>query len=454
MVMAWKRRSSPLMNPIFALLCLTLLVAQFALPRRYAFAPLLVAVCHFQNVPVIQLGVSFSIFKLVIMAGLLRAWAAGTLGWSNRQQVDVLFALWACWMILSGFAHHPKDHNPMTIRLSIVYDFAGAYLYARAFLKNQEDFLRFIRCLAFVVLPLALLVLVERAIHRDLYGVIGGGIVDPEVRGGRVRAAGPFGHAILLGTFAATSVPLILALWRRHSRCSFAGLVACGLIVVCSASSGPILTLLSGLLGLAVWRWRTSVGRIRTLIILGFFALQLVMEAPVWYLMARIDLAGGSTGWHRAELITAALKHFDEWWFIGTDYTRHWISYGVGWTQYHVDLTNAYIYMAVTGGLPLMLCFIAILVKTFQMLGQGMRPMREAKDPDEFILWCVGASLLAHCFTFLSISYFDQNIVILGLVLGSVAGLCAVCPDTSRAGGDEPWPEDGADEKTLAAQGS
>jgi hypothetical protein len=414
------------MSPIFVLLCLALLVAQFALPRRLAFAPLLIAVCHFQTVPVLQVGVSFSICKLVILAGLLRAARERTLIWSAREPLDVLFALWAAWIILSGLAHHPKDHNPMTIRLSVVYDFVGTYLYARCFLKDREAFVRFGKCLAVVVLPLALMVIVEKTKSLDFYGVIGGGMSEPEVRGGRVRAAGPFGHAILCGTFAATSVPLLVVLWRRHIRWALAGLAACVLIVICSASTGPIGTLFSGLLSLAVWRWRTSVGRIRKLVILGFVGLQLVMQAPVWYLMARIDLAGGSTGWHRAELISVALSHYDEWWLVGTDYTRHWLDYGVGWSQYHIDITNHYLQMGVTGGLALMLCFIAILIMAFRSLGRGLRSLRSAGDPGEFTLWCAGAALFAHSFTFMSIAYFDQNIIMFSLLLGAVPGLVAL----------------------------
>lgn len=152
--------------------------------------------------------------------------------------------------------------------------------------------------------------------------------------------------------------------------------------------------------------------------------LHLAMQAPVWYLMARIDLAGGSTGWHRAELITAALNHLGEWWMTGTDYTRHWIAYGIDWSAYHTDITNHYIAMGVTGGLPLMLLFIGIMLKGFQMLGRRMRQLRQARDPLEFTLWSVGASLFAHCFTFLSISYFDQSTVPHMLVIGALPGLC------------------------------
>jgi len=31
----------------------------------------------------------------------------------------------------------------------------------------------------------------------------------------------------------------------------------------------------------------------------------------------KIDLTGSSTGWHRAELIDSALRHFNEWWLVG-----------------------------------------------------------------------------------------------------------------------------------------
>jgi len=407
-------------------LATALVAAQFVLPRRFAFVPLLVAVCHFQGVPVIEVGVAFSTCKLVIIAGLLRAARDQTVPWFTRQPLDLPFAIWAGWMILSGFAHHPEDHNPITVRLSVVFDFAGGYLYARSLLRDREDFLRFIKCLAFVMIPLAVEVVLERAVHRNYYGLMSGGQQSVGVREGRVRAFGPFAHAILLGTFAATSMILLIPLWHRYRRWMILGSTACVMTVLCSASSGPIMTLFAGLFGVALWRWRSSIGTIRNLIIAGIIGLQLIMQAPVWFLMKRIDLAGGSTGWHRAELISAAFNHLSEWWLVGTDYTRHWIAYGVPWSEYHIDITNQYILMGVTGGLPLMLLFMLILVKTFQLVGRGMNLMRLTGDPDEFMLWCVGAALFAHSVAFISIGYFDQTIVAFGFFLGTVPGVCAV----------------------------
>src|SRR5688572_27294662 len=217
------------MSPLFLIGSGILVVAQFVVPRRFIFAPLLVAVCHFQNEPVIEIGAAFSPVKLVLLAGLIRAVRERTFVWSSRQPLDVLLAVWAAWAILSGFGHNPSDHNPITVRLSIVYDVFGAYLYARAFLKGPQDFFRFTKSLALVVLPLAVLVLVERATQRNLYGLIAGGIEEATVREGRVRAAGPFAHPILLGTFAACLVPLLVTLLRHHRCCALAGLAACAI---------------------------------------------------------------------------------------------------------------------------------------------------------------------------------------------------------------------------------
>jgi predicted tellurium resistance membrane protein TerC len=77
------------------------------------------------------------------------------------------------------------------------------------------------------------------------------------------------------------------------------------------------------------------------------------------------------------------------------------------------------------GGLPLMLIFVAILFKAFQLLGRRMQTIRMTRDPTEFMLWCIGASLFAHAFTFMAVSYYDQSYVFFCLLIGAVPGLCA-----------------------------
>lgn len=409
------------MTPFGLFFGLVLLVAQFALPRRFAFLPLLIAATHLSNLPMVEVGVSFSICRILILAGLIRAAGTNTRLWSSRNPLDVLMLIWAGWTVLSTIGHNPPDCNPLTIRLGLACDLFGAYLYARAYLTDQQDFQRFCKCLALALVPLALLLFAEQIGGRNLYTVVGG--FGPEVRAGRVRAQGPFAHAILAGTVGGVCLPLVLHLVRRCKWRVIVACLSCGIIVLSSASSGPILTVFATIGAMALWRWRPRMRLIRTGVVLAIVGLALMMKAPVWYLMARIDLTGSSTGWHRAQLVTEAVNRIGDWWLVGTDYTRDWMPYGIGWSKNQVDITNYFLQMGVVGGLPLMLLFIGVLFKAFQFLGRGMNAMRKERNPAEFMLWCAGVSLFAHCVTFLSISYFDQSYVFLFLVIGAVPGL-------------------------------
>jgi hypothetical protein len=360
----------------------------------------------------------------LILAGLIRG-AIGRIGKkSPRNALDILMICWACWAVLSTVGHNPTDCNPLTIRLRTAFDLFGAFLYARTYLREYGDFLRFTKCLALLMIILVVPMAVEKVTGRNPYAMLGASGELSDVRRGRVRAKGPFGGSILAGTAGATLLPVVLALRRKHFRLAMTATAACGFIVICSGSSGPIGSLFFGSAALALWPWRRQIRLIRTSVICGLLVLHIVMSAPVWYLLARIDLVGGSTGWHRAELITQALDHLSEWWLIGTDETRSWMPYGIEWSSAHTDITNYYIWMGVMGGLPLALLFIFILIKAFQILGREIRVCRRTGDPAEYSLWCVGSALFSHSLTFLTIVYYDQNYVFLCLILGAVPGLC------------------------------
>ena len=147
------------------------------------------------------------------------------------------------------------------------------------------------------------------------------------------------------------------------------------------------------------------------------------MQAPAYYLIGRFDLAGGSTGYHRAALIESSIRHLDEWWLAGTDFTRHWMPTGVSWSREHTDITNHYLQMGVTGGLPLMLLFIVILAKGFSYVGRTLRQSGYLPDNNQFMVWALGASLFAHATTFISVSYFDQSFVFIYLALAAIGSV-------------------------------
>jgi hypothetical protein len=170
---------------------------------------------------------------------------------------------------------------------------------------------------------------------------------------------------------------------------------------------------------LLMWYYRHKMRLLRWFAVFGYIALDMVMEAKAYYIISRINPAGGG-GWHRARLIESAFKHLNEWWLAGTDYTRHWMPTGVPWTPDHTDITNHYLKMGVIGGLPLMILYIAILAKGFSFVGQILRSPVSLPPKSQFLIWALGASLFAHTVTMIAVSYFDQSFIFMYLTIAAI----------------------------------
>ena len=132
--------------------------------------------------------------------------------------------------------------------------------------------------------------------------------------------------------------------------------------------------------------------------------LHIVMEAPVWHLIARVSAVGGSTGWHRYHLIDAAIRNFGEWAILGVSGTAHW-GWGLG------DVTNQYVLEGIRGGAVTLAIFVCLLVFAFRYVGQGLRRY-PARSGDFWIVWAVGVSLFAHMLSFMAVSYFGQTTMV------------------------------------------
>ncbi|MGB9553516.1 MAG: O-antigen ligase family protein, partial [bacterium] len=273
----------------------------------------------------------------------------------------------------------------------------------------------------------ALEMLNEQFTHRNMFSFFGGVGETPAFREGHFRSQGPFRHSILAGTVGAVCFPLVVGIWRTNPLGAKLGVVACLMMVVTSFSSGPVMSLIWGILALIAWRWRDQTRKILVGAVVGYVFLDLIMKAPAYYLIARIDITGGSTGWHRAKLIESAIEHLSEWWLYGTDYTRHWMPTGVSWSPDHTDITNHYIQMGVLGGLPLMILFILGLWWGFKYVGQIVRGEQivqgSRNDEQKFLAWALGSSLFSHAVTSVGVSFFDQSFLFLYLVLAATSSL-------------------------------
>jgi len=412
------------MSPLLILAAGLLTIAQLVLPRRIAYLPFLIGIFHVGNASVVS---EFTTMRLVMLAGLFRAALGGYLVWSPRCKPDLLIGIFALFALLSSFAHGESLHNPYIERVGLVLNVAGSYLYARAYLTPEVLLGRFATHLAIVVLPLSLMLGFEQRTGRNYYFQLGARSQEAGTRNDRNRAKGPFGHAIIAGTAGATSFPFMLFLWRRRQRIlAAAGAGASLVIVLASASSGPLAALMAAFALLAFWRWRRYLNKTKAFAGLILLILNFTMSRPIWFLIARIDLVGGSTGWHRSMLIDNAMTNLHEWWLAGTDYTRHWMHSGVSWNPNHTDITNYYLQFGVTGGLPLMLTFVGLIAVGLHFLEKKMVILRGRDEQSEFFLWCLWTSILAHCVSFISIAYFDQSYALFFGILGAIPALHAM----------------------------
>lgn len=423
------------MNAIGIIFLLVSAAALLMLPLRWAPMPLLAGACYMtlgQGVEVA--GLHFPVIRLLIAAGFVRVLLRGERLVGSINGLDYLMLMWAMWAVASGLFHEsPSD--TVVARLGLVFNACGVYFLLRIFCRSMDDAANLCRFTAFLLLPLALAMLSEQLSGRNLFSILGGVQEFSEVRNGVIRAQGPFAHSILAGSVGAVCIPLMIAIWPTYRLSAIAGLAACGLMVLASASSGPILSAAFAVGATVMWYWRRHVRMLRWLALVAYVALDLIMKAPAYYLLARIDLTGSSTSWHRAELIHAAIQHFSEWALTGTDYTRHWMPYGVPWSANHTDITNYYINMGVYGGLALMLLFIAVLAKAFSYVGQSTpqrtspiqnKPSHQEEESKSgvspsFLMWAFGSSLFSHAATLMSVSYFDQSVLFLYLTLAAIS---------------------------------
>jgi hypothetical protein len=101
----------------------------------------------------------------------------------------------------------------------------------------------------------------------------------------------------------------------------------------------------------------------------------------------------------------------------------------------HSDITNYYLWIGVIGGLPAMLLLIAIMWRAFVWVGVRVRQAPTALQQHTFLVWCLGAGLLAHAGTSMSMGYTDQSMMFFWLNIAVISSMYSVGALASRAEG-------------------
>jgi hypothetical protein len=417
-------------HPVGLAAVLVLGLATIVVPRRWALAPFLAMACFIPaGQRITPFGLDFTLLRLMVLFGwvrlLLRAETTGI----RPHRMDTFVVL---WVVLTTLAEIVLwwSFKVFVRRLGITFDALGMYFLFRAYLRDWQDFDRLTLTVALLSLAVAAFFILERSTGHNVFSVFGGVPAMTIIRDGKLRCQGAYSHAILAGCFWVSLLPIVTSrAWRdrRVGLLTVIAILASLGIVLLSNSSTPYTVVPLIVVGAAIYPFRAHLSLVRWALVVTLLALHLVMKAPVWSLLSRIDLTGSSTGWHRYNLIDNAIRRFGEWWLVGTRSTADW-GYGLE------DVTNQYVLEGIQGGMVGLAMFIVMIVVGFQCIGRSTE--RVAGSPGRVaITWAFGVSLLAHVAAFVAVSYFGQTLAVWFLTLAGCVNLdrLTACEAASRA---------------------
>ena len=399
------------------------------LPRKWAPIPLLASCCYMTIGQGVDVGpLSLPVFRLVLAAGLVRVIVRREYIVGGINTIDKLIIVWAMWMIFAGFFHEWKPGSGPVYASGFVFNIVLVYFLTRVWCDDLTNLMAVFRTVAWLLVPVAGAMLAEHLVQKNYFGMLFGGVSEGVYwREGRIRAQGPFVHPILAGTVGAVCFPLMLGIWRRYRLSAAVGMAACLAIVLASTSSGPLMSLFVGVLGVLMWSYQRWLRTVRWALVGAYLCAELLMTRPAYYLISKIDLTGSSTGWHRSRLIEAAFEHLPEWWMFGTDYTVHWMGIAVDEAGQTVGHHELLLWIGTIGGLPAMLLLIAMIWCAFAVGGKDRQesPRDPSESPFHDLVSGRWASLPTRC-TSLSMGYTDQSMMFFWLNIGAISSMYSV----------------------------
>jgi hypothetical protein len=399
--------SATTLSPLVALLMIATIVAIYRIHRKYAIVPFLLFTFLIpREEQVVIGGVHFFVLRIVIIVWWLRFFLKtmslpkGLFG-GRLGLFDQVFVVWALYRAFAFIAVFHFESGAVVNQLGALLDALGSYFILRYLIRDDDDILLSLKVLAVVVVLIAPCMLFEKLRGVNPFGYLGGPF-QPEIREGAIRAQGPFAHAILAGTFGATLVPLFLWLWKsgKARYLSILGVISATVMTATSASSTPLMAYGAWIVAVCCWPIRRRMRLFRWGLVIGLIGLHLAMKAPVWFLIERVSIVGGSSGYHRAELVDQFIRRFGDWWLVGTSTTS-------GYGDHLWDLSNQFVAEGESGGLPTFICFIALISICFSRIGRARR-IAKLVHKSEWYFWFLGAALFGHIVGFFGISYFDH----------------------------------------------
>ena len=418
--------NTTVIHPLGAFVFITCAFLILTFNKDWVFVPILVILCFVSNAQRVSIaGMDFPFSRLIILTTWLRILIKGEHKTINFSKPDLILLM---WLFARGFVYALQwgKREAVVYQLGEAFNTCGFYFMARAFISSSEDVKQFGRQLALIALPLSVFFAIEWVTGRNYFSIFGGVEFITWVRNGRLRCEGAFSHPLVAGYFWGVAIPFMATLYDKrgwHRKIAVTG-TGCGLLIVAStASSTPVLGILAGMFGWCFYFVRNRIFHIVSGTITLIIVLHIYIRAPVWHLISRINVVGGSTGDHRYRLINAFFTNVTDWFFLGFRNTDLW-GRGLG------DVTNEFILQAVRGGFISLMLFVLLITYIMYLLQKRAR-IAENNFAERFVTWNMWVVLFMQCTIFFSLSVFGQAAVLFYLSLGITASLALAPVDGS-----------------------
>jgi hypothetical protein len=381
------------------------------LPRKYFLFPFILAACLIPSSQrIILAGLDFTPLRFCVLFGVLRMMSRGETVSLKFNTIDKLIFLWS----ISGAIVYVIQWNTFTAvvyKSGVLFDCLGLYWIFRQTIRSWSILDLVIKILAIFSFISAAIMLYEWLNQTSLFAFLGRDL--SYYHHGRFRCAGPFTHFIIMGLFWATITPLLIpyVVIKRQTIFHLAAVISCVICVLCSSSSTSYMALIAIAVSFSIYKFRCHGKYLFWASFIVLCGLQLVMKAPVWHLISRVNIFSGSTGWHRYNLIDQTISHFDEWFLIGCQGVAHW---GI----HAGDITNQFILEGVRGGLVTLVIFIILIYHLVKI--PCLLSLKTQSKYVKWLSWGVCVSVLGHIVSFFGVSYFGQIMMLLYLIFAIV----------------------------------
>ena len=408
------------LHPVGVTVLICLVIALFIVPRKYATWPVILMAAWIASGQRIMVGnLNFPFLRIVLICAILRLFFRSEYRGVRLLKLDyIVVSFFVCKFAI--FNIHYMNYSAFVFVSNLILDPLCCYFFFRCLVRTWDDFASVALAFACASLPVSLAFIIESSTRNNIFYFLGGVPQITEIREGRLRCQGPYPHPILAGCFWASLCPIIAARWFTPSLSKTLTILAVPCAVICvilSGSSTPLMGLIFVCIGFAMFPLRRNMMSVRWAILGLMVCLQLTLKGNIWSLIAKVNIVGGSTGWHRSNLMEQAYNHLHEWFLLGTNSTSHW-----AWGLW--DVTNQYILEGVRGGFLSMLLFILAIAYSFQRIGKlNKQAIAEGDFPNLINSWSIGVMLFVHLTSFFAVSYFGQIVNLFWITIAVSAGL-------------------------------